>query len=336
LHIALDATYSGGPEPTGVGIYCRELLHGVAAAHPDERFDWLYRPHRFLRSWSEQVPHNCRRGLLLDGWAPRAQLFHGLNQRMPAWRPRRATTTFHDLFVLTSDYSTPEFRARFTSLAREAVSKSDLIITVSEFTANQLHELLGVERSRLRVVHHGVRMRSPAHAAREKMVLHVGAIQKRKNVARLIAAFRSLPGDWQLVLAGSEGYGAKEALADAGPRVEVTGYVSDQELATLYARASIFAFPSLDEGFGIPVIEAMANGVPVVASNTSALPEVCGDAAILIDPMQTGQLADALQRLAADPDLRESYIARGLTRASKFTWATAVEKTWRVYTELLG
>ena len=201
---------------------------------------------------------------------------------------------------MTGDYSTPEFRERFTELAREAASNSDLIITVSQFTATQVHHLLNVDWSRLRVVHHGVRLPRIRSTSREPIVLHVGAIQKRKNIARLIDAFRSLPQEWRLILAGSAGYGSEEMLSAAGDRVQVTGYVTNEELAELYQRASIFAFPSLDEGFGMPVLEAMAHGIPVIASNSSALPEVCGEDAILVDPGQTDQIATELLRLATE------------------------------------
>jgi glycosyltransferase involved in cell wall biosynthesis len=336
LPIALDATYSAGTQLTGVGVYCREILHGLASSHPEQRFRWMYRPHRFLRSWQDSIPPNCGRRILLDQLPSGAALFHGLNQRLPEWRPKRAVTTFHDLFVMTGEYSTPEFRERFTLLARQAAASSGLIITVSHFTAAQVHHLLNVDWSRLRVIHHGVHSAPPRTVPREPIVLHVGAIQKRKNVARLIEAFRALPRHWTLVLAGSAGYGSEEILSTAGERVQVTGYVTDRELAVLYQRASIFAFPSLDEGFGMPVLEAMAHGVPVIASNSSALPEVCGAAAILVDPTNTDELAAGLVRLAAEPDVREDYIARGLARASKFTWKAAVEKTWDVYRELLA
>ena len=124
---------------------------------------------------------------------------------------------------------------------------------------------------------------------RENVILNVGAIQKRKNIARLVAAFETVAPEWRLVLAGSDGYGAEEirariAASPARERIAVLGYVTPEELAGWYARASVFAFPSLDEGFGMPVLEAMAAGVPVVTSNRSALPEVAGDAALLVDP----------------------------------------------------
>ena len=341
MRIALDATYSLGPNLSGVGVYSREILQGLAEAQPRERFYWCYRPHRYLKSFAAPLPANCRRRLLLERLGPRsASLFHGLNQRLPRIAFPRRITTFHDLFVLTGDYSTPEFRARFAAQAREAASASDLILTVSQFTAGQVHELLGVERSRLRVVHHGVRITPPQPAPpRQDLVLHVGAIQARKNIARLIEAFEALPASWSLVLAGSAGYGAEPILrridgSPARPRISVTGWLPDAELARLYARARLFAFPSLDEGFGIPVLEAMASGVPVVTSNRSALPEVAGDAALLVDPARTDEIAAALLRLAGDAGLRDEMKKRGLERAAQFTWELAVQKTWKAYKEI--
>jgi glycosyltransferase involved in cell wall biosynthesis len=193
------------------------------------------------------------------------------------------------------------------------------------------------------VIHHGVRLvneRTPATSEREDLVLCVGAIQKRKNVARLVRAFERLPKSWRLALAGApDGYGAAEELrvVEESPRradIDVLGYVTAEALASLYRRAGIFAFPSLDEGFGMPVLEAMSHGAPVVTSQSSALPEVAGDAAILVDPLDTEAIGAALLRLAGNPDLRDDLARRGLERARGFTWESAVEQTWRVYTEI--
>jgi len=336
--IALDATYSLGHHLSGVGVYSREILFGLAAAHPESSFQFCYRPHRLVRSLREDLPRNCRRFLLTGTVIPRkAALFHALNQRLPASRPRRTVTTFHDLFVLTGDYSTPEFRGRFAAQARHAAAQSDLIIAVSAFTASQVEQLLGVERSRIRVVHHGVRAPLPGRLRREKIILHVGAIQKRKNVARLIEAFQALPGDWRLALAGSHGFGAEEILGKVrSSRILTPGYVTACELADWYARAMILAFPSLDEGFGIPVLEAMAAGVPVITSNRSATREIAGNAAMLIDPESVEELKTALQTLTGDERLRKDLASRGRMRAAEFTWGRALENTWNVYGELLG
>jgi glycosyltransferase involved in cell wall biosynthesis len=342
LNIALDSTYSVGADLSGVGVYSREMLDGLSRAHPGDRFAFCYRPHRFVRSLGERLPANAGRFLLGETRAPRwADVFHGLNQRLPHARMRCAVTTFHDLFVLTGEYSTPEFRRRFAEQARDAAARSDRIIAVSEFTARQAIELLGVDRAKVRVVHHGVRVAEGTAVAREKVILHVGAVQHRKNIARLVDAFERVDGDWQLVLVGSAGYGAAEIAARIGAarsreRIRVLGYVSRAELANWYARAMIFAFPSLDEGFGMPVLEAMASGTPVIASNRAAVPEVAGDAAWLVDAQDTEELAGAMVALTQDPERCAELSRRGLERAAKFTWAAAVEKTWQVYRELAG
>ena len=343
MRIALDATYSVGDELSGVGLYSREMLNGLAAARPGVWFDFYYRPHRYWKSRAERLPVNARRRLLLEPLGPRsADLVHGLNQRLPRMPLRRAVTTFHDLFVLTGEYSTPEFRARFAALARDAAARSSLIIAVSAFTKSQVMELLDVEPDRIRVIHHGVReLAYPLDAPRENVILNVGVIQKRKNIEHLVEAFESVERNWRLVLAGSRGYGSEEIMArikasPARDRISVLGYVSHEELAGWYARARIFAFPSLDEGFGMPVLEAMAAGTPVVTSNRSALPEVAGDAAILVDPEDPQALARALRSLSEDEKLWRDMSWRSAARAHLFSWDEAVRKTWQVYREVLG
>jgi glycosyltransferase involved in cell wall biosynthesis len=342
LKIALDATYSVGENLSGVGIYSRELLRGLAAAHPEEPFEFCYRPHRYLRSFQGTLPANARRALLYEPLFPRTRdFFHGLNQRVPEIRFRKTVSTFHDLFVLTGDYSTPDFRRRFAEQARRAAAESDAIITVSEFTARQVEELLGVERARLHVVHHGTnRLALSSSVMRENIVLNVGAIQHRKNIVRLVEAFERTPPGWKLVLAGSAGYGAGEIFARiaSSPRrgdIQVLGYVTSETLGLWYGRARVFAFPSLDEGFGMPVLEAMSAGVPVLAANRAALPEVCGDAALLVDPEDVEALAAALGQLMGGGELREKLIGRGLDRAAQFSWEKAAEQTWSIYQELL-
>lgn len=342
MTIALDATYSIGGELSGIGVYSREMLLGLAAAHPEARFEFCYRPHRYFRSWASPLPHNARRRLLAEPLGPRsADLFHGLNQRLPGIRLRRAIATFHDLFVMTGEYSTPEFQARFAAQARDAAARSAAIITVSACTKSQVVSLLGVPASKVHVVHHGIRDLAYSPVAREKIILNVGAIQKRKNIARLIEAFETVDPAWKLVLAGSSGYGSAEILArlersPARSRISVTGYVTPDELAAWYSQAMVFAFPSLDEGFGMPVLEAMAAGTPVLTSNRSALPEVAGDAAILVDPESTEALGLALRRLTQKEDLRRDLAWRGLARARLFTWEKAVRETWDVYQEVLS
>jgi glycosyltransferase involved in cell wall biosynthesis len=262
---------------------------------------------------------------------------------MPESRFERSVCTFHDLFVFTSDYSSPEYRARFTLQARSAAARADLFICVSDFTASQLVDLLGVDRSLIRVIPHGaVLPAGPLPETREAIVLHTGAIQHRKNLLRLVAAFeRAAPAPWRLVLAGSDGYGAaaihaRIAASPARDRIETPGWIDDAALESLYRRASIFAFPSLDEGFGIPVLEAMAHALPVLASDRSALPEACGDAALLVNPLSEDQIAGALETLITDESLRRRLSDAGRARAALFPWERAAAATWNVYRELLA
>jgi glycosyltransferase involved in cell wall biosynthesis len=341
LKLALDATYSLGNNLSGVGVYSRELLRGLASAHPEQKFNWCYRPHRYLKSFREDLPANARHSLLLESLGSREGIFHGLNQRVPHRRFTRQVVTFHDLFVMTAEYSTPEFRARFTGQARRAAAEADRIIAVSQFTATQVENLLGVESSRIHVVHHGVRPLPVVARSPEKIVLHVGAIQERKNIARLVRAFAAMPEGWKLVLAGSAGYGAAaifQEIETSARRndIRITGYVSEPELAEWYARASIFAFPSLDEGFGMPVLEAMRAGVAVIASDRSAVPEVCGGAGLLVDAMDEPAISARLIQLAEDEPLRSRFESLGHTRAKQFSWERAAAGTWKVYQQAAG
>jgi len=330
---------------SGVGVYSREILNGLAQRYPDQRFLFCYRPHRFLPSFRDvSVPSNASRGLLRVGgvfpW--QCSVFHALNQRVDC-KFAPTVATFHDLFVMTGEYSTADFRQRFTLQAKQAALASDLIIAVSEFTASQVVSLLGVPPSRVRVIPHGVRRPAetpPSDDQRENLILTVGAIQTRKNTARLVQAFESVEQGWRLVLAGDPGgFGAEQILQqiERSPRrqdIEVAGYVDPRTLHRLYGRARVFAFPSLDEGFGMPVLDAMACGVPVLTSNRSALPEVAGDAALSVDPDSVDDISRGLRQLTTDLELRDALRQSGIRRAAAFSWERSVEMTWAVYAEL--
>ncbi|MEZ5361562.1 MAG: glycosyltransferase family 1 protein [Bryobacterales bacterium] len=356
MRIALDATYSLGAEPSGVAVYCRSLIDELCALHPDVSFYLAYRPNRLTRAFRETHPaKNCTR-VVLEGpatrlWSRRVDLFHGLNQRLPSARFARKVVTFHDLFVMTAEYSSPEFRAKFTDLAKRAAEQADHIIAVSGFTASETARLLGYPREKITTIYHGVRT-PPRYTQVElsvlrkelsldgPFVLHVGAIQTRKNCLRLIDAFERIPGGPLLVFAGGAGYGADETLAriDLSPaksRIRWLGYVDADTRAKLYRTATALAFPSLAEGFGLPVLEAMAAGLPVLASNTSALPEVAGGAAVLVDPLDIDAMGEGLTRLLADEELRHEFAEKGMRRAEELTWRRAAQQTWQVYQDLI-
>ncbi len=353
--IAIDAGNRFDQPPTGVAVYARNLTRALADTYPETHFGWYFRSNRFLRSFRSRMPANVSRHLLespFTGWTiRRARLFHGLNQRLPEDLRAPAVATFHDLFVLTGEYSNREFRARFSDLARETAERSSHIIAVSSHTASQVEEHLGVPRSQISVVHHGSEPQEPPAedvrnvilrrlGVQRPFLLHVGALQVRKNLIRLVDAFERIPSEYSLVLAGPLGYRAQEILdhvehSKARDRIHLPGHVSDDVRAALYNDAEVLVFPSLEEGFGLPVVEAFGAGLPVVASNVSAIPEVTGDAAVLVDPHSPDAIAQAVVSVLDDSDLRESLRARGLARAARFTWRRCAEGTWEVYQRLI-
>jgi glycosyltransferase involved in cell wall biosynthesis len=174
-----------------------------------------------------------------------------------------------------------------------------------------------------------------------EMVLTVGVLENRKNILNALRALAKLPAHYQLVLAGGDGHGSeaihdfirKEQLAS---RAKVLGRVSDERLATLYQAASALLFPSLEEGFGLPVLEAMAHELPVVVSGTSSLPEVGGGAALYIDPNDPCDIAEKVMRAVEDATLRGKMIEQGRLRAREFSWEQVAERTCQVYDEVLA
>lgn len=365
--IALDATYTVDREPTGVTAYGRGLIEALATVDRNYQFLLCYRlsrfgrRHQFLRPGRSNGDHGPAFSTKwyqepLTFWLPwQAQLFHSLNQRPPAFAFQKEVVTVFDIFTVTGeDYSTPQFRQRFSALLLEAVSRAVRSITLSQYTADELVARCGVPRERIRVIYPGInppqvtlsaedRIRERAALVGEgnEMVLSVGAIQVRKNTVNALRALRLLPPQYKLVLAGGDGHGS-EAVYDfvraerLESRVIRLGYVASARLPVLYEAASVLLFPSLGEGFGFPVLEAMARGLPVVTSNVSSLPEVGGDAALYADPKDPQEIAQMVGCAVEDKSLREGMIRRGLARAREFTWRRAAERTCDVYDEVLA
>jgi glycosyltransferase involved in cell wall biosynthesis len=240
-------------------------------------------------------------------------------------------------------------------MTRLSVRRATKVIAISESTRRDVIELLGVPAERVARIYCGADPgfrplpASEVEAFRrekglpERFVLFLGTIEPRKNVVTLVDAFAdviagepSSTGDLQLVLAGGRGWLAEPVYARVeelglGDRVHFPGYVPEGEKALWYNAATCFCYPSLYEGFGLPPLEAMACGVPVVTSNVSSLPEVVGEAALTVDPMDSVSLGEALQRVLADPGLRAELSARGQARAQHFAWPEAARQTADVY-----
>ncbi len=257
--------------------------------------------------------------------------------------------TIHDLMPFThadqySELYVAQFRRSVSRIARDA----DAIIAVSEHTKDTIVERLGVAPDRIAVVYHGIdetfhpvpteavaHLRARFGFARP-YILFVGTAEPRKNLLRLVDAFALMchggRNDLDLVIAGKSAWGsaslrARIAAQGLESQVRLPGYIAGTDLPALYGGASVFVLPSLAEGFGMPLLEAMACGIPVIASNTTALPEVYGDAAFGFDPTSTEALVAALERVLNDEVLRADLVARGFKRAARFGWEETARKT---------
>ena len=292
------------------------------------------------QAWEQlSLPARVRRGLL---WSPCNTGPIGLH---------RQVVTIHDLFPLDHpEWFTPNFVRAFRAIVPRLIRRVQRVIAVSEFTRQSILAAAPEAEAKTVVIHSGIGPQfAPCHgchatrAAEElglpsrKYMLSVSSLEPRKNLGRILKAWEialpDLPRDLWLVLAGKQGNPAvfgSAGIVRAPERVHFTGYIADALLPGLYAGAQTFLFPSLAEGFGFPPLEAMACGTPVLTSDTSSLPEVCGSAAYLVDATNAGQIARGIRELAQDRDLRANLRLRGLSRARKFSWSTTANRTWGV------
>lgn len=265
---------------------------------------------------------------------------------LPLWRPRRTVVTIHDLGYLHFPEAHPPRRRLELHLSTAWNARvATRVIAVSQATKDDLVRHYRVVPDKIAVVHHGVEERfrptpDPAAPARyglpSRYLLYLGTLQPRKNLERLVQAYGRLPGDAPpLVLAGAKGWYFERiaaAIAALGleNRVLLPGYVADADVPALLTGATALVYPSLYEGFGLPALEALACGTPVLAANTSSLPEVVGAAGLLVDPLDVGAIAAAMQRLLADEALRAALSQQGRERAKGFSWDRCARETLAV------
>jgi glycosyltransferase involved in cell wall biosynthesis len=302
--------------------------------------------------WAEQTALRVEIGRL------RLDLLHSPDFIPPFRRNCKSVITIHDLaFLLYPHFLTKE-AARYYGQIDQAVRRTDHIIAVSESTRQDTIKLLGVPERKITVIHEAAnpiyqpmdseeahRKVAEIYGLDGEYILFVSTIEPRKNLPALLQAYRRLLDDYkrpeELVLAGSRGwlseevYGTVEKLK-LDQRVRFLGRVPSEHLLYLYNAARLLVHPSFYEGFGLPPLEAMTCGTPTIVSNVSALPEVVGDAAILIDPHDIGGLTVAMWRVLTDEDLRASLIEKGLKRAKMFSWERAAKETLDVYRRVVG
>jgi len=311
-------------------------------------------PDRYLNI----IWYRWRLPLYATYFSGQVDIYHGPDFALPPiGKALHKVVTVHDLaFLEHPEYAVPALAATLAKVVPEAIAAADVVCTVSHEVSRTLIKHFSTPPEKLTVIPNGVspffrRITDPIilAATRHKfglkhpLVLGVGTLEPRKNHIGLIKAFYSAQkrkeGPAMLALAGGKGwlYEETQSLVEQlklQKKVRFLGRVTDLELIALYSMADVFAFPSFAEGFGVPPLEAMACGTPVIASNTSSLPEVVGDAGLLIDPHNTGELAQAILRILEDTHLQEELRQKGYERAKQCTWQESARKMLTVYQKL--
>jgi glycosyltransferase involved in cell wall biosynthesis len=306
--------------------------------------------------WLTIMWHRLRAPIPVDWLTGPVDIFHSPDFVLPPVRQARAMVTVHDLaFLLYPECADERLRNYLERAVPRSVSRADFVVADSENTRNDVICLLGVPPERTAVVYGGVdprfeRVTDAAHLGRLRarlgldeeapFILFVGVIEPRKNLVGLMDAFalfksrQNLPH--KLLIAGGRGWLWEGIIAHAERSpvrddIKFAGFFPDEELPALYSAAQMFVFPSHYEGFGLPVLEAMACGTPVISSRASSLPEVVGDAGFLVEPNDPEQLAAAMELLALNPNVREDLRRRGHERAGRFTWEAGATALLDVY-----
>jgi len=342
----VDATPLLGAR-TGVGEFCAGLLAAL-----ERRADVDVR--RYSVSWKGGTVRLPARALhelwrRVD-WPPvvraaRGDIVHGTNFVVPPCRGARLVTV-HDLTAVRFPTLVTAATRAYPDLIRRAVRAGAWVHTPSAFIAGEVVEVFGADPSRVRAIHHGLAPVPPPTGRLYDFpyVLALGTIEPRKDLPSLVRAFDLVAAsdpDLRLVVAGPDGWGVAafdEAVAAASHRGRVVrlGWVGEPDRAALLAGARVFAYPSLYEGFGLPPLEAMAAGVPVVATSAGSLPEVVGDAAVLVPPGDVDELAAALGRVLTDDGLRAALAERGRARAGARSWDDAAADMAALYRDVVA
>ncbi|MGA2877712.1 MAG: glycosyltransferase family 1 protein [Bryobacteraceae bacterium] len=273
---------------------------------------------------------------LLRWTMPKADVFHVSNQiRFPP-KGVKLTATIYDMTCrLMPELHTAANIEADESLAKNVLARADRLIAISENSRQDAARLLNLDLGRIEVIYPGVPevyFGAQARPSERRYVLYLGAIEPRKRVDTLLDAWSSFRfrGDFDLVVAGASGWAGEKTLARLASRpagVRYLGYVPEDELPGLMAGASAFVYPSLYEGFGFPVAQAMAAGIPVITSNTSCLPEVAGEGALLVDPRSPAEIQAALEKLLTSTELQRKLGQAGKERAQQYRWDNSARKS---------
>jgi glycosyltransferase involved in cell wall biosynthesis len=361
-------------QPRGIGLYVLNLINALASQDKSNEYllyfqhdlfrtvfdcarlvkadNIVLRPVRYPRALMDRYPRlwwdfhlpNCIKWDRLD-------VFHGPNHFVPAVSSVGTVLTIHDLAYFKMQLYSPAMTAAYREWTLKSLRRATRVIAISESTRRDI-DALGIPAEKVALVYSGggsaISQRSNVSgdttglSLPERFILFVGTLHPRKNIPFLVRAFAKLKQagfPHSLVLAGKPDSATAEieqAITELGIRndVVITGYLPDEAIRSLYAKADLFVLPSRYEGFGMIIQEAMACGVPVIAANTSSLPEVVGDAGLLVSPDDVVELAHAMQRLLTDTELRNECTRRGRLQAQRFTWERCASEMRQVYVEL--
>ncbi|MEC4719274.1 glycosyltransferase family 1 protein [Noviherbaspirillum sp. CPCC 100848] len=354
----------------GIGVYTTALMKGLPEVGCSVT-GWSFPPpfktvRAGMFSAGEKMPRSFEAWSLRDLVLPTGRgrlpmdLFHATDYRIVRMQCP-VVATLHDAIPLKHpEWTSPRLRGLKNWLQKTAAGKADHVIAISKFAVAELVEYFHIDERNITVVHAGVGSEwyvppppedvdetLRANGLQSGYFLFVGTLQPRKNVERIIDAYKSLPAAVrrarQLVIVGHAGWRCDDLINKIRTMVQngeqviwLSNLAQKNQLRHVYKGAGVFVFPSLHEGFGIPVVEAFASGVPVVTSNTTSLPEVSQGAALEVDPLAVDDIAAAMLALATDDALRQRCIDAGRRRAAQLTWNQAVEKTAAVYRKVLG
>jgi len=371
MNIAVDYT-SAARQRAGIGRYTRSLLRALAAQDSVNAYalyvprDALYlddtrafpKNFRIARAplnerYMVALWQRAQLPLPIETFVGRAEVFYSPDFVLPPTRARRKILTIHDLsFKRHPETAVPNLKWYLEAAVPRAIARADLILADSNATRDDLQEFFAVPSAHIQTLYSGYddffqRVADAAtlsavrakYELRKPFILNVGAIEPRKNLTRLIQAFANLrqSRDLELVIVGGRGWMYDEIYAapekfGVSAQVRFIGFAPDPDLPALYSLAELFVYPSLYEGFGLPVLEALACGAAVVTSNNSSLPEVAGDAALLVDARDVEALTWAMERLLQDSQWRGMMQTKALTQAKKFSWATSAAALQRALT----
>ena len=361
IRIAVDTTPLLG-QPTGVGVMTRELVNRLADAEDLTVTGYVaswrardrYRsvlptgidPYR-LR-WPARLCHQAWQRVERPRLPSRFDVVHGTNFVLPPAHGTAGLVTVHDLTAWRFPKMVDRYSAAYPVLVERALARGASVHCVSHSVAAEVVDVLGLSGDRVHVIPNGFARGHTGNSERTRdmiagpYLLAIGTVEPRKDYVGLVESMTEVWNHYpelRLVIAGADGWGTEE-LANAAERVGAgdrlirLGYVSEQEKADLLAGAELFVFPSVYEGFGLPVLEAMDAGLPVVTTSTGALPEVAGDAALLVTPRSADELSRAILLALADDDLRRTLVASGRRRVQDFSWDRMAAEMADLYRQL--